>query len=151
MRLLVQRVRHACVVVDGRTVGAIEAGLLVLAGTTHGDADADARALADKLVGLRIFSDADGKMNRSVVDVGGSVLLVSQFTLYGSVRKGKRPSFTAAGDPAEAERLVAACGEYIAAAGLPVAHGEFGAAMEVSLLNDGPVTLMLESEGGRVL
>lgn len=150
MRLVVQRVRHASVVVDDRVIGSIAVGLLVLAGTTHDDSHVDARVLAEKLVNLRVFPDADGKMNRSLVDTGGEVLLVSQFTLYGSVRRGNRPSFTAAGDPIEAARLLDRLRKEIEDRGVHTASGEFGASMDVSLLNDGPVTLILESVAGKL-
>lgn len=151
MRLVVQRVQHASVTVGDRTVGTIGRGLLVLAGTTHGDTDADVGVLAEKVSGLRVFVDEDAKMNRSVADVGGAVLVVSQFTLYGSVRRGKRPSFTAAGDPTEAAVLVSLFVDELRARGLPVEQGEFGAKMAVTLLNDGPVTLILESQGGQIV
>jgi D-tyrosyl-tRNA(Tyr) deacylase len=150
MRLVVQRVRHGSVVVEDRVVGSIGAGLLVLAGTTHGDSETDVRVLADKLVNLRVFPDSEGRMNRSLLDTGGQVLLVSQFTLYGSVRRGNRPSFTGAGDPLEAARLLDRLATEIADRGVRVAGGEFGASMEVSLLNDGPVTLILESVAGKL-
>ena len=151
MRLVVQRVQHESVAVSDRTVGSIGPGLLVLAGTTHGDTDADVRVLAEKVSGLRIFADADGKMNRSVAEVGGAVLVVSQFTLYGSVRRGKRPSFSAAGDPTEAAAWVSLLVDELRARDLVVEEGEFGAKMAVSLLNDGPVTLILESQDGQIV
>ncbi len=142
---------RASVTVDGEVVGQIDRGLLVLAGVAPDDAAEDADALADKLVGLRIFSDDDGKMNLSVVDVGGAVLVVSQFTLYGDVGRGRRPSFVHAAPPELAEPLVARLAAAIAALGLDVATGRFGASMEVALVNDGPVTLLLEVQGGRVV
>ncbi len=151
MRLVVRRVQHASVAVGDRTVGAIGQGLVVLAGTTHGDTDADVRVLAEKVSGLRVFVDEDAKMNLSIVDVDGAVLVVSQFTLYGSVRRGKRPSFTAAGDPTEAAALVDLFVDELRARDLSVERGEFGAKMAVSLLNDGPVTLILESQGGQIV
>lgn len=150
MRAVVQRVAEAAVVVGGETVGAIGAGLLVLVGVHHDDTVADAEALAAKLVALRIFRDDEGRMNRSVADIGGRVLVVSQFTLYGSVRRGRRPSFTDAAVPEAAEPLVEALQEAIVANGVPVAGGRFGAMMDVVLVNDGPVTLVLEVAGGRV-
>ena len=137
--------------VDGSVVGAIEQGLLVLVGVSHGDTEADAGALADKLVGLRVFADDEDKMNLSVVDVGGSCLVVSQFTLYGSVRRGRRPSFTDAADPAVAEGLVASVVAGIADHGVGVAEGRFGAMMQVDSLNEGPVTLIVETVDGRVV
>ena len=151
MRAVVQRVAEASVEVDGRIVGSIGPGLLVLAGVAHGDRPADASALASKLAGLRIFPDSEGKMNRDVAEAGGSVLLVSQFTLLGEVRRGRRPSFTAAAEPAHAERLLALLADQLVESGVPVATGRFGASMKVRLLNDGPVTLVVEVEEGRVL
>lgn len=151
MRLVVQRVKRASVVVGDRLVGSISDGLLVLAGTTHGDTERDVDVLAEKLVALRVFSDEDGKMNRSLLDTGGDLLLVSQFTLYGSVRKGNRPSFTDAGEPALAVGLIDRLAEKIASHGVGVAGGEFGAAMEVELLNHGPVTLILETMDGKLV
>ena len=153
MRVLLQRVLEARVDVDGETVGRIGPGLLLLAGFTKGDGEAELDWMAKKCAGLRIFPDADGKMNRSVVDVGGEALVVSQFTLYGNSRKGNRPSFVAAAPPAEATRLYEAFVERVAAAvGRPVPTGRFGADMKVHLVNDGPVTLWLDREpssGGR--
>ncbi len=131
-------------------VGSIDHGLLVLLGVARGDTEADAAALAAKLVGLRVFADDQAKMNRSVADVGGAVLVVSQFTLLASVAKGRRPSFTDAADPDEAERLVREFMNEIAAAGVVVAGGRFGAYMQVDLRNDGPVTLVLEAVNGQV-
>lgn len=151
MRLVVQRVQRASVVIEGRLVGSISDGLLVLAGTTHADSERDVDALADKLVALRVFSDGDGKMNRSLLDTGGELLLVSQFTLYGSTRKGNRPSFTGAGDAAVAAGLIGRLAAKISRHGVRVATGEFGAAMEVELLNDGPVTLILETVAGKLI
>ena len=150
MRAVVQRVAEASVVVAGETVGAIGGGLLVLVGVHDDDTAADAEALAAKLVSLRIFRDDEGKMNRSVADIGGEVLVVSQFTLYGSVRRGRRPSFTAAALPESAAPLVERIAHEIAATGVPVATGRFGAMMDVALVNDGPVTLVLEVADGRV-
>lgn len=151
MRLVVQRVQRASVVIEGRLVGSISDGLLVLAGTTHADSARDVDALADKLVALRVFSDGDGKMNRSLLDTGGELLLVSQFTLYGSTRKGNRPSLTDAGDAAVAAGLIDRLAAKISGHGVRVATGEFGAAMEVELLNDGPVTLILETVAGQLI
>lgn len=150
MRLVVQRVKRASVVVGDRVVGSISDGLLVLAGTTHGDTERDVDVLADKLVALRVFSDEGGKMNRSLLDTGGELLLVSQFTLYGTTRKGNRPSFTDAGDPAVAAELIDRLASRVASHGVQVASGEFGAAMAVELLNDGPVTLILETVQGKL-
>ena len=148
MRAVVQRVSRAEVLVDGESVGAVvpgAPGLLVLLGAGHGDAEADVSYLVDKICGLRIFEDDDGKMNLSVVDVGGSLLVVSQFTLYGDTRKGRRPSFMSAMDPDLASPLVDRFVER-ARERVSVATGRFGAHMEVSLTNDGPVTLLLDSE-----
>lgn len=145
MRALVQRVSRASVTIDGRVHGAIDKGFLVLLGITEGDTEADARYLADKCVGLRVFTDENDKMNRSLADVGGGLLVVSQFTLYGDCSHGRRPSFIAAARPDTAiplyECFVARCRE----SGLPVETGEFGAHMEVALLNDGPVTLWMDT------
>jgi D-tyrosyl-tRNA(Tyr) deacylase len=150
MRAVVQRVSQASVAVDGQVVGAIGRGFLVLLGVTHGDGEADAAALARKIAGLRIFEDAAGKFNLALGDVDGAVLVVSQFTLYGDVRQGRRPSFTAAARPEQAEPLCDRFVELLRSQGLPVQTGVFGAAMAVHLINDGPVTLWLDTaEMGR--
>lgn len=141
-----QRVLSARVDVDGECVGAIGRGLAVLLGVKEGDTEADARYLAEKIVGLRVFPDADGKMNLSAEDAEAAVLVVSQFTLYGDARKGRRPNYGEAAGPETAEALYERCTEMIAAAGRRVATGRFGATMQVSLVNDGPVTLLLDSE-----
>jgi D-tyrosyl-tRNA(Tyr) deacylase len=146
MRALLQRVSHASVTVDGRIAGQIGRGFVVLLGVTHSDGPAEMEWLANKVAGLRVFDDTDGKMNASLVDVGGALLVVSQFTLYGNARKGRRPSFTAAARPEQAEPLVEAFVEYLRARGFVVATGIFGASMDVEIHNDGPVTLMLERE-----
>lgn len=146
-----QRVREATVTVGDETVGAIGPGLLVLVGAATGDRPADADALAAKLVGLRIFPDDEGRMNRSVADAGGEVLVVSQFTLLADVRKGRRPSFTGAAPPEDAAPLVERVSDEIARHGVRCAGGRFGAMMQVSLVNDGPVTLVIEAVGGRVV
>lgn len=148
---MVQRVSRAAVTVDGQVVGEVGRGLLVLVGVTHDDDFDDARALAGKLTGLRVFADDAGAMNLSVVDVDGEVLVVSQFTLYGDARRGRRPSFGAAARPEQAEPLVAALVEAVRASGVSVETGSFGAMMAVELVNDGPVTLILETEGGRLV
>lgn len=144
MKTVIQRVRSAAVTVEGRIVGQIGQGLLVLLGVEKGDTEAQADWLAEKIAGLRIFSDEEGKMNRAVRDVGGGLLVVSQFTLAGNCAKGKRPSFDSAAPPAEGQRLY----EYFVAAarklGLPVETGIFQADMQVALVNDGPVTFILE-------
>jgi D-tyrosyl-tRNA(Tyr) deacylase len=150
MRIVIQRVRRASVDVDGKPTGAIDGGLLVLAGVAVGDTDADARTAGAKIVDLRIFPDGEGKMNVSVADAGGAVLLVSQFTLLGDVRKGRRPAFTGAAPPEDARRVLGTLGESIEAAGVPVEHGRFGAHMTVDLVNDGPVTIVFDVTDGRV-
>ena len=139
-----QRVTEARVRVDGEIVGEIGVGLCVLVGVTHTDGDAVARKIAEKLWHLRIFDDADGVMNRSVADVGGQVLVVSQFTLYGDTRKGRRPSWVAAAAPEQAEPLVEAVVAALADLGAHVEAGRFRADMAVELVNDGPVTLVVE-------
>jgi D-tyrosyl-tRNA(Tyr) deacylase len=150
VKAVVQRVARAAVRVDGAVVGAIDTGFLVLVGVAPGDGTADADVLAAKIAGLRVFPDDEGRMNRSVVDTGGGVLVVSQFTLYGDVRKGRRPSFTGAAAPEVAEPLVEELAHRIALHGVPVATGRFGARMEVDLVNDGPVTLVIEADGGAI-
>jgi D-tyrosyl-tRNA(Tyr) deacylase len=145
MRAVVQRVSRASVKVSGELTGQIEIGLLVLLGVGKDDAEADAFYLAEKIAGLRIFEDDEGKMNRSVVDVGGAVLAVSQFTLFGDVRKGKRPSFDAAARPDRARELYEHFAERVRALGLPCETGRFQEMMEVELVNQGPVTILLDS------
>ena len=140
-----QRVSKASVSVDRRITGEIGPGLLVLLGVAQNDTETDADYLADKIAGLRIFEDADEKMNRSVVDVGGAVLAVSQFTLYGDVRRGKRPSFDGAARPDEAKKLYDHFVEKIRASGLKCETGVFQAMMQVELVNSGPVTILLDS------
>ncbi|MYB44811.1 MAG: D-tyrosyl-tRNA(Tyr) deacylase [Acidimicrobiia bacterium] len=151
MKALVQRVDHASVLVDGEVIGQIGEGLLALVGAGRSDTDADAVALARKVVGLRIFPDEDGRFNRSLIDVGGAVLVVSQFTLYADVRRGRRPSFTEAARPEQAEKLVDEFVEAVEALGVEVETGRFGAMMEVDLRNNGPFTLMVETAAGRVV
>jgi D-tyrosyl-tRNA(Tyr) deacylase len=150
VRAVVQRVSWARVRVGGEMVGEIGPGLLVLVGAAAADTSAEAVALGDKLAGLRIFPDAEGRMNCSVAEAGGAVLVVSQFTLLGDLRRGRRPSFTEAAPPESAEPLVEEVVEHLRRAGLPCATGRFRAHMEVELLNDGPVTLVLEVREGRV-
>ncbi|MGG2952843.1 D-aminoacyl-tRNA deacylase [Geobacillus stearothermophilus] len=145
MRAVIQRAKEAKVTVDGETVGAIDAGLVVLLGVTHDDTEADAAYLAEKIAHLRIFEDEDGKMNRSLLDVGGAVLSVSQFTLYGDCRKGRRPNFMAAAKPDHALPLYEAFNAALRERGVHVETGVFGAMMDVSLTNDGPVTLIIDS------
>jgi D-tyrosyl-tRNA(Tyr) deacylase len=133
--------------VDGSVVSEIGHGFLVLLGVRSGDAPADAAYLAGKIAGLRVFADEEGRMNRSVVDVGGAVLLVSQFTLYADTRRGRRPSFVEAAAPEEAEPLVRLVAEELRGAGVEVGEGVFGASMSVELVNEGPVTIILDSPG----
>jgi D-aminoacyl-tRNA deacylase len=144
MRALLQRVSHASVTVNGQIVGNIQRGFVVLLGVTYSDTEAEADWLAAKIAGLRLFEDSEGKMNLGLADVGGAVLVVSQFTLYGDARKGRRPSFTDAARPEQAEPLVQYFADQLRQQGLPVAMGHFGAHMLVEIHNDGPVTLMLE-------
>jgi len=145
VRALVQRVSRASVRVDGATITSIEGGLLVLLGVSATDASKDASYVANKIANLRIFTDADGKMNRSVLDTGGSVLVVSQFTLYGDTRRGRRPSFVGAAPPEGAEPLVREVVQALTGLGVPTRTGEFGAHMDVELINDGPVTILIET------
>ena len=145
MRALLQRVTQASVVVEGSVVGEIGAGLLILLGVAKPDTVADAAFLVDKILNLRIFPDADGKMNLSLLDTGGSLLVVSQFTLYGDCRKGRRPGFDAAAPAEQARALYESFVEIARRSGLRVETGVFQAHMEVALVNDGPVTLMLET------
>jgi D-tyrosyl-tRNA(Tyr) deacylase len=145
MRAVLQRVSRAWVAVDGACVGRIERGWVVLLGVARGDGDDDADWLVDKVVNLRAFEDDEGKMNRSVTAARGAVLVVSQFTLLADCRTGRRPSFTQAAEPAEAERLYRRVNERLAANGVEVATGVFRAMMQVELVNDGPVTLLLDS------
>jgi D-aminoacyl-tRNA deacylase len=145
VRALVQRVTEARVRVDGEVVGEIGSGLCVLVGVTHDDTDAAARKLAEKVWHLRVFDDADGTMNVSLDTAGGAALVVSQFTLYGDTRRGRRPSWAAAAPPEEAEPLVEAFARALRDLGAPVVTGQFAARMQVELVNDGPVTLLIET------
>lgn len=145
MRAVVQRVDRASVTVDGQLTGKVERGLLVLLGVAEGDTDKDLHYIVDKVCGLRIFEDAEGKMNLSVQDIGGSLLAVSQFTLYGDCRKGKRPSFDRAAKPDTANAFYEQFVEQCRAKGLPVETGVFRAHMLVELVNNGPVTILLDS------
>ncbi len=144
MRGLIQRVTRASVTVDGETVGAIGPGLCVLVGVTHDDDKGRADRLADKIWNLRVFDDDEGVMNRSAADVGGEVLVVSQFTLYGDARKGRRPSYVEAARPEVAEPLIERVCDQLRAAGATVATGRFRADMEVEIINDGPITIAIE-------
>lgn len=146
MKAVIQRVTQSAVTVEGRTVGAIGPGLMVLLGVGHGDTSRDCRYLAEKIVNLRIFEDDQGKMNRSLLDVNGTMLVVSQFTLMGDCRKGRRPSFASAAPPEEAEARYLEFCECVHEKGIDVSTGRFGAMMQVSLINDGPVTLIVESK-----
>ncbi|AIQ48876.1 D-tyrosyl-tRNA(Tyr) deacylase [Paenibacillus sp. FSL R7-0273] len=145
MRAVVQRCKEAKVTVDGTVTGAINEGLMLLIGVTHGDTEKDAEYLAGKIAGLRIFEDEAGKMNFSVTDTGGAILSVSQFTLYGDCRKGRRPNFMAAAAPDEAKQLYDYFNQVLRGLGLQVETGVFGAMMDVSFTNWGPVTLILDS------
>ena len=145
MRLVVQRVTRASVTVDGEVTGKIGKGYMVLVGAEVGDTEADARLCADKLAGLRVFVDDEGKMNRSVLDVGGAILLVSKFTLLGDARHGRRPSFIAAARPEVAEPLLETMKAMLEEKGLHVETGRFRAHMDVELVNDGPVTILIDS------
>jgi D-tyrosyl-tRNA(Tyr) deacylase len=146
MRAIVQRVSRCRVTVESRSVGEIDTGLLVLLGVSKRDAEAAADYLVEKIVGLRIFEDNEGKMNLSLQDAGGALLVVSQFTLYGDVRRGKRPSFDEAARPEEAKRLYEYFVEKVRAAGIRCETGQFQAMMQVELVNSGPVTILLDSE-----
>ena len=148
MRCVVQKVKRASVTVAGELVGEISMGYMVLVGAEEGDTEVDVNYCADKISGLRVFEDADDKLNLSVKDVGGSVLLVSQFTLLGDARKGRRPSFIRAARPEQAEPLFEKLVQRFSDAGIPVATGRFRTHMEVSLVNDGPVTILLDSKKG---
>ena len=144
MRVVLQRVSRASVAIEGRSTGAIERGFLLLVGITHADTTEHVEWMAEKVAGLRLFADPEGKMNLALADVGGEVLVVSQFTLYGDAQKGRRPSFIDAAPPDQARRLYDLFVGRLRDRGLRVATGEFGADMQVSLVNDGPVTLLLE-------
>jgi len=148
MRSVVQRVRSASVTVDGKEVGRIGPGMLVLLAAAPADGREQIRWMAEKLCGLKIFSDEDGKMDVSIADVKGAMLVVSQFTLYGNCRKGKRPSYSGAARPEHAERVYKEFIDEIRSRGIPVQHGVFGAMMMVELVNDGPVTLIVDSPEG---
>ena len=146
MRAVLTRVKSASVSIDGNTVGSIGQGFLILLGVGPEDTEEKCRYLAEKALGLRVFEDENGKMNRSLDDVGGQVLVVSQFTLYGNCRKGRRPSFTEAAGPELGNRLYERFLELCAELGYPPQHGQFGADMQVTSVNDGPVTLILDTD-----
>lgn len=146
MRVVLQRSRNASVTVDGKVTGAIDKGYVLLVGITHADTEEDIAYVAKKIADLRIWEDEDGKMNRSILEVSGSILSVSQFTLYADTRKGKRPSFIEAARPEQAEPLWLAFNEQLTIHGLHVETGIFGAMMDVALVNDGPVTIIVESK-----
>lgn len=147
MRVLLQRVSAGSVTVDGEVSGEIASGFVALVGVTHSDTEAEAAKLAQKTANLRVFSDSAGKMNRSLLDVGGGVLVVSQFTLYADARKGRRPSYIQAAQPDKAEPVIRRYADCLVKAGVPrVEHGIFGALMRVAIQNDGPVTIMLDSD-----
>jgi len=146
VRSVVQRVSRGSVSIEGQVVGQIGRGLVVLLGVGHGDGEAEARLLAEKVANLRIFEDAAGKMNLSLLDIGGEALVVSQFTLYADTRRGRRPGFTDAALPDVAEPLVQRFADHLRAAGIPVATGRFGAMMLVEIHNDGPVTILLDTD-----
>jgi D-tyrosyl-tRNA(Tyr) deacylase len=151
MRVVLQRVTEASVAVNGGTVASIRGGFLALVGVGNGDTSADADALVAKVAGLRVFSDIEGRFNDSLMDVAGAVLVVSQFTLLGDARRGRRPSFSGAAPPDVAEPLIDQFAAGLRAEGIEVATGVFGASMQVRLVNDGPVTLVIDASGGRVL
>lgn len=146
MRVVLQRSKAASVVVAGETVGKIDSGFVLLVGITHGDTKEDAEYLAEKIVHLRVFEDEEGKMNHSLLDVGGSILSISQFTLYGDCRKGRRPNFMNAAKPDEANALYEYFNEELRKRGVQTETGIFGAMMDVNLTNDGPVTLIIDSK-----
>lgn len=145
MRAVIQRVSEASVRVDGRVIGAIGRGLLILLGVGVGDTEAEAKLLAEKSANLRIFADDEGRFNRSLLDIGGEALVVSQFTLYADTRRGRRPSFSDAAPPEIAAPLVEAFANELQRMGIAVGAGQFGAMMQVALVNDGPVTILLDS------
>ncbi len=149
MRVLLQRVSEASVTVNDNLVSSIGPGLLLLVGVREGDGEPEAQWLANKIAGLRVFEDEEDKLNLSIQDVGGEILSVSQFTLYGDTRKGKRPSFSHAAHPSLAEPLCAQFADMLRKQGITVREGVFGAMMKIALINDGPVTLMLEKEAVR--
>lgn len=151
MRAVIQRVKHANVKVENKVIGKINNGLVVLLGVAHEDTEADAEALVEKLIHLRIFEDEANKMNQSLLDIEGSILSVSQFTLYADVKKGRRPSFVKAAKPDRAEKLYELFNEKLKEANVHVETGSFGAMMDVELVNDGPVTIIIEAKEGKII
>lgn len=149
MKVIIQRTSGANVTVDNETIGTIDDGLVALVGITDSDTEKDVEVIADKLVHLRIFEDNQNKMNHSLLDIGGSVLSISQFTLYADVKKGRRPSFIKAAQPDKANQLYEVFNEVVQSYGVDVKTGEFGAMMNVNLVNQGPVTIILETEKGK--
>lgn len=149
MKVVLQRSKKASVTVGGQITGEIESGYVLLVGITHSDSEADAVYAAKKIAGLRLFEDEDGKMNRSIEEAGGSVLSISQFTLYGDIKKGRRPSFVEAARPEQAEPLWLKFNDELRSHGLQVETGVFGAMMDVQLVNDGPVTIIVDSDGAK--
>lgn len=150
MRAVIQRVSRAAVEVDSETVASIDGGILLLVGVEPGDTVEDVHSLADKVANMRIFTDLEDRMNLSIIDTKGSLLLVSQFTLLADISRGRRPSFTAAAQPEMASELIEQLGKAFGKMGIPTHQGRFGAKMRVSLENDGPVTILVEVRGGRV-
>ena len=146
MRMLIQRVTHASVKVDSQCISEIGRGYLVLLGVGHNDTEAEVQAITQKIINLRLFEDAEGKTNLSLKDVAGEVLLVSQFTLYGDIKRGRRPGFSEAGNPAEAERLYLLAADMLRTQGVTVGTGQFGEHMDVELCNDGPFTIWYDTE-----
>lgn len=151
MKLVIQKSKEAHVKIDGKITGQIDSGLVVLIGITHQDTEADLDVLIQKMIHLRIFPDDTDKMNLSLMDTKGSVLSISQFTLYADVRKGRRPNFTSAAKPDQANKLYERFNEKLREADVHVETGEFGAMMDVSLVNEGPITITLESEAGKLI
>lgn len=151
MRAVIQRAKRANVKVDGEIIGEIEQGIVVLLGITHEDTEADLDVLINKMIHLRIFEDEEQKMNLSLKDMAGSILSISQFTLYADIRKGRRPSFTKAADPEKAEKLYDLFNEKLRRENIHVETGKFGAMMDVELINDGPVTIIMETELGKII
>ena len=151
MRAVIQRSKAASVTVEGEVLGAIDHGLVVLLGVSEEDTEADIDAIIQKMIHLRIFEDEAGKMNLSLMDVAGSVLSISQFTLYADIRKGRRPSFTKAMHPGKAEEMYDVFNEKLSVAGVHVETGKFGAMMDVTLTNDGPVTIIMETADGKII